>query len=186
MKTIWRERYKHLLEKIIHRREQVNEFLNLLEDKTNWLIAPASTKYHLDRDGGLIDHSVGVTETLLKLKDVIAPEISDESCVIVGLFHDVGKVGIPGKPYYIKLKTPAKDGKKYIINKDLAAMGIACRSLMLISKFISLSDDEAQAIAYHDGQYIPEGKTVAHRESKLLLLLHYADYWTAHILERGE
>ncbi len=186
MKTIWRERYKHLLEKIIHRGEQVNEFLNLLEDKTNWLIAPASTKYHLDRDGGLIDHSVGVTNTLLKLKDVIAPEISDESCVIVGLFHDVGKVGMPGKPYYIKLKIPAKDGKKYIINKDLAAMGIAARSLMLISKFISLSDDEAQAIAYHDGQYIPEGKIVAHRESALTLLLHYADYWTSHILERGE
>ena len=186
MKTIWRERYKPLLEKIIHRGEQVNEFLNLLEDKTNWLIAPASTKYHLDRDGGLIDHSVGVTDTLLKLKDVIAPEISDESCVIVGLFHDVGKVGMPGKPYYIKLKTPAKDGRKYIINKKLPAMAVATRSLMLISKYIRLSDDEAQAIAYHDGQYIPEGKNVAHKESKLLLLLHYADYWTSHILERGE
>jgi len=186
VKTIWRERYKPLLEKIIHRGEQVNEFLNLLEDKTNWLIAPASTKYHLDRDGGLIDHSVGVTYTLLKLKNILDPEISDESCVIVGLFHDVGKVGMPGKPYYIKLKTPAKDGRKYIINKKLPAMAVATRSLMLISKYIRLSDDEAQAIAYHDGQYIPEGKNVAHKESKLLLLLHYADYWTSHILERGE
>jgi len=40
---MWRERYKPLLEKIVNRKDQVNEFLNLLEDKTNWLIAPAST-----------------------------------------------------------------------------------------------------------------------------------------------
>ncbi|MFH1583562.1 MAG: HD domain-containing protein [Actinomycetota bacterium] len=186
MNIIWRERYKPLLEKIVNRKDQVNKILDFLENKTNWLTAPASTKYHLDRDGGLIDHSVGVTHTLLKLKNILVPEIPNESCVVIGLFHDIGKVGMAGKPYYIKLKIPTKDGKKYIINKDLAAMGIAARSLMLISKFISLSDNEAQAIAYHDGQYIPEGKIVAHRESALTLLLHYADYWTSHILERGE
>ncbi len=185
MKSIWRQRYKPLLEKIVHRKEQVNDFLNILENKTSWLTAPASTMYHLDREGGLIEHSVGVTKTLLKLKNVLAPEISDESCVIIGLFHDVGKIGLPGKPYYIKLRTPTKNGKKYIINRELATMGVATRSLMLISKYISLSEDEAQAIAYHDGQYIPEGRTIAHKEKALTLLLHYADYWTAHILERN-
>ncbi len=186
MKSIWRQRYKPLLEKIVHRKEQVNDFLDILENKTNWLTAPASTIYHLDREGGLIEHSISVTKTLLKLKNVLAPEISDESCVIIGLFHDVGKVGLPGKPYYIKLRTPTRNGKKYIINRELATMGVATRSLMLISKYISLSEDEAQAIAYHDGQYIPEGRTIAHKEKALTLLIHYADYWTAHILERNE
>ena len=42
---------------------------------------------------------------------------------------------------------------------------------------------KAQAIAYHDGQYIDENKVVAHRESPLTLLAHYADYWTDHIYE---
>jgi hypothetical protein len=65
-------------------------------------------------------------------------------------------------------------------------MGVATRSLMLISKYISLSEDEAQAIAYHDGQYIPEGRTIAHKEKAITLLLHYADYWTSHILERNK
>ncbi|GAG82779.1 unnamed protein product, partial [marine sediment metagenome] len=99
MNIIWRERYKPLLEKIVNRKDQVNKILDFLENETNWLTAPASTKYHLDRDGGLIDHSVGVTHTLLKLKNILAHEIPDESCVVIGLFHDVGKVGMAGKPY---------------------------------------------------------------------------------------
>jgi hypothetical protein len=32
---------------------------------------------------------------------ILAPGISEKSCVIVGLFHDIGKVGMPGKPYYL-------------------------------------------------------------------------------------
>jgi hypothetical protein len=39
----------------------------------------------------------------------------------------------------------------YTINPDTVAMGLALCSLYLIS------DAEAQAIAYHDGMYIPEG-----------------------------
>ena len=34
---------------------------------------------------------------------------------------------------------------------------------------------EAQAIAYHDGMYVPEGRSVAHKEEPL----HWADMWTA-------
>ena len=62
-------------------------------------------------------------------------------------------------------------------------MGLAVRSLYLVSQYIKLTDDEAQAIAYHGGQYISDNKVVAHKESPLTLLLHYADYWTAHMYE---
>jgi len=55
----------------------------------------------------------------------------------------------------------------------------------LISQYIPLSDAEAQAILYHDGQYIEENKVVAHKEEPLTLLVHWADYWTAHIYEEG-
>jgi hypothetical protein len=44
--------------------------------------------------------------------------------------------------------------------------------------------DEAQAIAYHDGMYVPEGRSVAHKEEPLLLLPHRADMWTASVRER--
>jgi hypothetical protein len=32
---------------------------------------------------------------------ILAPEISEESCVIDGLFQDIGKVGMSGKPHYL-------------------------------------------------------------------------------------
>jgi len=179
-----KERYNHLLSKITERKANIDKFLKLLHTQTTWLTCPASIKYHLNKVGGLLEHSIGLAETLLQLRAVLAPEISEESCVIVGLFHDIGKVGMPGKPYYLP---EIKDGKPtgaYTINPDIVAMGLSLRSLYLVSQYVPLSDEEAQAIAYHDGMYVPEGRVVAHKEEKLLLLLHWADMWTASVRER--
>ena len=41
----------------------------------------------------------------------------------------------------------------------------------------------AQAIRYHDGQYIDENRSVAHRETELTRLLQYADNWSGGVLE---
>ena len=41
---------------------------------------------------------------MLKIKDSIAPEIIDESCVIVALLLDLGKAGMPGNPQYLKVR----------------------------------------------------------------------------------
>jgi hypothetical protein len=48
---------------------------------------------------------------------------------------------------------------------------------------MKLSEEEAQAIVYHDGQYIEENKIIAHREEPLTLLLSYADNWAGCALE---
>ena len=37
----------------------------------------------------------------------------------------------------------------------------------------------------HDGQYVAENEPVAQNEEPLTLLVHWADYWTAHIFEDG-
>ena len=63
-------------------------------------------------------------------------------------------------------------------------MGLAVRSLFLVSQYIPLTDEEAQAIAYHDGQYIEENKVIAHRESPLTLLVADADTWVGCIMEK--
>ncbi|MCE5210924.1 MAG: hypothetical protein LLG40_05180, partial [Deltaproteobacteria bacterium] len=76
-------------------------------------------------------------------------------------------------------------GIHYKINPDVVAMGLAVRSLYLVAQHIQLTDSEAQAIAYHDGQYIEDNKVIAHKEAPLTLLLHWADYWTAHVYEEG-
>jgi hypothetical protein len=180
------EEYRRLLGKVIQREEQVQRLVDVLESETNWLDAPASTRFHLSTPGGLLEHSVGVAKTLLKLRECLGRAVPEESCVIVGLFHDAGKAGLPGQPYYIKNTVEweiRKLGKFYTINPSIRNMGIAVRSIYLVSKYVDLSPDEAQAIVYHDGQYIDDNKCVAHRESALTLLVHWADYWTAHVIE---
>jgi len=182
------QRYEALKTRVANRKQQFDEFIRFLEKETSWLTSPASTRFHLCEESGLLRHSVGVAETLLRLRACLAPEISEESCVIVGLFHDTGKVGMPGKPLYLPNENQwerEKRGMMYRWNDEVAAMGLAVRSLYIVGKYLPLSDAEAQAICYHDGQYIAENEPVAQREEPLTLLVHWADYWTAHIFEDG-
>jgi hypothetical protein len=182
------DRYEALKQKVINRKEPFDKFLKLLEVQTTWLTSPASTRFHLAEEQGLLKHSIGVAETLLRFREFLAPAITEESCVIVGLFHDAGKLGMLGKRLYLPNDNEwmvKNRGIRYKINPNVVAMGLAVRSLFLVSQYIQLSDSEAQAIAYHDGQYIDDNKIVAHKEEPLTLLLHWADYWTAHIYEEG-
>jgi 23S rRNA maturation-related 3'-5' exoribonuclease YhaM len=96
------DRYEALKKKVTDRKEPFDRFIKLLEGETTWLVSPASTRFHLSEEQGLLKHSVGVTETLLRFREFLAPAIPEESCVIVGLFHDVGKLGVPGKPLYLQ------------------------------------------------------------------------------------
>ena len=178
------ERYRGLINLVKTREKEVRDFIRFLEEETSWLTSPASTRFHNDFEGGLLEHSISVMETLLKIKEILAPHIESESCVIVGLFHDVGKVGYPGKPYYLPNPNGYDARRKYIVNPEIVCMGIAVRSLFLVSQHIFLTEEEAQAIVYHDGQYIEENKVIAHREGPLTLLLSYADNWAGSVLER--
>jgi len=182
------ERYENLKSQVTVRRKEFAELMHMLERDTIWLTGPASTRFHLNREGGLLEHSVGVAETLLKLRAALAPEISEESCVIVGLLHDLGKIGMPGKPRYLKNENEWEIKNRnltYKINPEETYMGIAPRSLYLASKYLPLSDAEAQAILYHDGQYIEANHEVAHHETPLTLLAQFADTFTAGVIEEG-
>jgi hypothetical protein len=174
------EEYNDLKRKVVERKKDFDDFINFLECKTIWLTAPASIRYHRSEEKGLLKHSVDVTKTLLELRKLLAEGLSEESCVIVGLFHDVGKVGMPDNPRYLKRGT-----KSFIYNRTQVEMQIANRSLYLVTKYIPLSDEEAQAILYHDGQYIMENRFIAHKECPLTLLLTFADTWTAAVYEEG-
>lgn len=180
-----KNKYEQLKQKVQDRKKSFHKFINFLEKETAWLTSPASTRFHLCEEGGLLTHSVNVTENLLKLREALAPGISEESCVIVGLLHDTGKVGVPGKALYLPSQTEGKKSNRYTVNPDLVTMGHAVRSLHLVSRFIPLSDSEAQAIACHDGQYSSDNGSVCGNEEPLTLLVHWADYWAAHVCEEG-
>jgi hypothetical protein len=185
-------KYNTLFDMLDKRRDQVIAFKEFLEKETAWLTSPASTRFHLNIEKGLLLHSVGVTYNALELKDLLAKDISNESIIITGLFHDLGKVGLPGKPYYLPNHNKWEidnRGKTYKINPDIVTMNIAVRSLFLISKYVSLTEMEAQAIVAHDGIYPVRGGVnnldYHHNECRLQMIIHFADKWTAAVEEDG-
>ena len=62
------QRYQKLKDKVIIRKQEFIELMNYIEIKTSYLTAPASTRFHLCIEGGLLEHSVNVAENLLKIK----------------------------------------------------------------------------------------------------------------------
>lgn len=139
----------------------------------------------------MLEHCVNVAESMLKIRQALAPNISVESCVIVSLVHDLGKVGMPGNPQYLinePTDTQQQSGYKpdppYRFNKNLMYLSVPVRSLYLASKHINLTEQEVQAIVYHDGQYVEDNRSVATHEEALTLLLQYADSWSGFVIEK--
>lgn len=186
-----KNRYEALKALVVGRKSQFERLIAFMENETTWLTSPASTKYHLCIEGGLLEHSVNVAESMLKIREALAPEISEESCVIVSLIHDLGKVGMPGNPQYLisepsekQLKYGYKPDAPYRFNKDLIYLSVPIRSLFLASKYIDLTEQEVQAVVYHDGQYVEDNRSVAKNEEPLTLLLQYADSWSGFVVEK--
>lgn len=185
------EKYNALKALVTDRKEPFNSLIAFIENETAWLTAPASTKYHLCKEGGLLEHSVNVAETMLKIKSAIAPHITDESCVIVALLHDLGKVGMPGNPQYL-INEPSEKQKKYgykpdypyRFNSELTYLSVPVRSIYLALQHINLAEEELQAIVYHDGQYVEDNRSCATKEEPLTLLLQYADSWSGFVIEK--
>jgi hypothetical protein len=185
-------RYEALKQKVAVRQAEFRKFIGFLEGETAWLTSPASTRYHMNVEGGLLMHSVGVAEAALRLRYLLAPDLGEESVVITALFHDVGKVGHPGKPCYLpndNLWEVRNRGRTYKVNPEIIAMNSAVRGLCLVSRFIPLSEEEAQAIVAHDGLYPVYGGVANleyhQAECRLLMIIQFADKWTAAVEEEG-
>lgn len=184
-------RYERLKGMVTDRKEEWDRLISFIEAETAWLTSPASTRFHLSEESGLLRHSCNVAENLLRIKEVLAPEISDESCVIVGLLHDLGKAGMPGNPQYIPNEPTPRQKQfgygptyPYSFNDKLTYLSVPIRSLYLIMQYLPLSEDEAQAIVYHDGQYVEDNRSAATKERPLTLLISYADSWSSFVTEK--
>ena len=178
---------------VVDRKTEFAALMAFVERETSYLITPASTKFHLCHERGLLEHSVNVAETMLKLRETLAPEISAESCVIVALLHDLGKAGMPGEPQYLKNEASEKQKKygypassPYRFNKELTYLSVPIRSIYLALPYLPLTEDEVQAIVYHDGQYVEDNHSAATHETPLALLLQYADNWSGFVIEKED
>ena len=159
------ELYGQLKAAVVKRKTEFDHFIDFLENRTAWLTAPADTEGALACEKGLLIRSVAVTKQLLRIKDTLMPQLDEESAIIIGLFHDVGKVGVEGKPYFLVEEhlsssssalglsfssriTTTGTSNSYSINPKLVGMDIGVRSLYLVSQYMLVSEDEAQAISY--------------------------------------
>ena len=113
---------------------------------TDFFIAPASTRFHLAEEGGLLEHS-------LHVYDELAPYVDRETAAVCGLLHDICKVDIY-KPSFRNVKNE-ETGKWERVpcytKKDLFPYGHGEKSVFLISRFIPLTDEESMAIRWHMG-----------------------------------
>jgi len=173
-------------------REGADEFLEWLYG-TDFFKAPASTKYHLACEGGLVAHSVHVHDRLVRLNEQEGTGYSEETLAICGLLHDLCKVDF----YDIELKW-AKDGKNkwyqypaYVV-KDKLPYGHGERSVYVISGFMKLTREEAFAIRWHMGFSDDCAKGAGNYVSKvfgmfpLALMLNMADMQATFIDEKEE
>lgn len=161
--------------KLISGNKDIMEFLCV---DSGFMTAPASTKYHGNYPGGLFDHSYAVAETLLGLtvrNDLIWQR--PESPLIVGLFHDLCKCD-----QYREIKPGLdleyEDAPVYEYNDKLLLKGHGDKSVMILSQFMRLTEEEVLCIRYHMGAYEKDdwtGFDLAIRKFPTVLWTHTAD-----------
>ena len=171
------------------RRPGAEKLLAWLES-SDFFDAPASTRFHLCRTGGLVEHSVHVYERLRMLYSIeyeepnspsgIAEE-AEETIAICGLLHDICKVGVYDTepknqknydPEY--LKTVSRKEIKHDNIGDFAwetilkykyddkiPYGHGEKSVYIISGFMKLTREEAMAIRWHMGPWQDGEKQLA-------------------------
>lgn len=202
-------KFEELLSEV--KREGISSLLDFIR-KSDFYTAPASTRFHLSEQGGLLKHSLHVYECLnAKVnapiwKDVLK-DVSRETILIVSLLHDLCKT------YYYT--TDFKNQKTYDADKVSAAssrevkhdakgdyiwetvpcftvdnkypLGHGSKSVVFILQYMKLSMEEITAITYHMGAYCDSSQWTelgqAYEKYPLALALHQADMEATHILE---
>jgi HD superfamily phosphohydrolase YqeK len=151
-------------------REGVCDFINWL-DSTDFFIAPASTRYHLNVKGGLAHHSLSVCKTLSVLSDVFAIPILPDTITITGLLHDVCKINI----YH---KDTNSEEKEYF-RDDTFPIGHGEKSVILITNHgLRLTNTEMLMIRWHMAMYdsaYPRAQKYVNKYCPEAKLLYFAD-----------
>ena len=153
-----REEFLSIYRTHIHR-EGADKLLEYLDSPaSDFFTAPASTRYHGSREGGLCEHSINVYKCL---KNYLArPEVQaeyglsydEETIAIAALLHDICKVNC----YRVSQRNvKGPDGKwqsvPYYEFDDQLPYGHGEKSVYIASGYMRLTREEAFAIRYHMG-----------------------------------
>jgi len=175
---------------------KVSAFISWLRAKTDFFIAPASTKYHCSVSGGLVEHTLNVYDALCKLVKDFDQEgtISERSILRAALLHDISKVN-----YYEKYFRNVKNDKtqKWEQIEDYRVYEPAKRFIFgsheqnseyIASKFFDLTTEESVAILnHHGGLGFDSSKadvSPIYNKYTLACLLHLADMIACYVTEK--
>ena len=186
------------------KRKGITPFMNWLET-TDFYVAPASTRFHLSCEGGLLLHSLNVYNRLVQQYSAIYGEISKklhETLAIIALFHDLCKVDTYKKEWR-NVKVYSEMGQRtdaggdydwevrqsYAFDEKFAFGYHGPKSAFLVGKYLALTDDEHISIANHMGAYDRPASDYSlnkvYEQCHLAYFLHVADCMAAFVDEHG-
>lgn len=171
------------------KREGIEEIIQFIE-KTDFYKAPASTRFHGNYEGGLLEHSMKVYEILKhKVKNAVVDlNVSDDTIIIIALLHDICKVNYY-KVDYRNAKNERGEWEKvpYYTVDDTIPYGHGEKSVMMLTEYMKLTSEEKYAIRWHMG--FTEPKEVyntlgqAFKKYPVALMLHEADLEATYLFD---
>ena len=174
-----KQKFLSILTKV--QREGIDNLIQFLE-QTDFYTAPASTRFHGNYEGGLMEHSIKVYEILKhKVETNVEPiQVPEESIIIIGLLHDLCKANFY-KIDYRNAKNALGVWEKvpYYTVDDTIPYGHGEKSVMMISEYMKLTPEEKYSIRWHMGFTEPKEQYntlgLAYKKYPLALLTHEAD-----------
>ena len=129
------------------KREGIENLLNFLE-KSDFYTAPASTRFHGNYEGGLLEHSMKVYEIFkekIKASGLSTPE---DTIIIAPLLHDICKTNYY-KVDYRNAKNARGEWEKvpYYAVEDTIPYGHGEKSVMMITEYMKLTNEEIEEIS---------------------------------------
>ena len=176
------------------KREGAKELLDWLK-KTDFFVAPASTKFHSAVAGGLCYHSLltykRFRQNLVNEYGDGLPKIaSEETIAIISLLHDVCKTDCYKLDYKnVKVNNEWIKQPYYAYNDSLP-YGHGEKSVYMISGFMKLTREEALAINWHMGGFDSRviggfyGLSNVFSQYPLAVLFHVADIQATYLDEK--
>lgn len=160
--------------------------------KNGFFRAPASTKFHGAYEGGLFDHSLMVMNSLVELsvRNGLKWQRA-ESPFVVGMFHDLCKIDDYRHPITEVLlvggeKNPVYDETAWEHNPDTAVKGHGDKSVILLSQYMALTEEEVMCILYHMGAFTEKehGRQFTNAVHRFpnVLWTHHADMIASHVV----
>ncbi len=143
--------------KDIIKRDGSEKLLDFLKG-SDFFTAPASTRFHSAKEGGLCEHSVKTYYRFIQNLDMEyeglwEEKISHEGAAIVALLHDICKVNYYKIEYRNKKIDNVWEKVPYYTIEDALPYGHGEKSVYIISSFMKLDREEAMAINWHMGGF---------------------------------